>query len=77
MKLETMTGSGRKTNKGGNVIFYNDSRQLLKKLEIIVGEISAGNTSVHMKNTGVSILNTLLRRSTINNAQHEKLQNIF
>ena len=32
--------------RGGNIVFFNDVKQLLKKLELIVGEISAGNTSI-------------------------------
>ena len=33
----------------------------------------AGNTSIDMHNMGVSILDTLLRTSAINKAQHAKL----
>ena len=40
-----MEGSGLK-KRGGNIVFFNDVKQLLKKLELIVGEISAGNTSI-------------------------------
>ena len=42
-KVKTMEGSGLK-KRGGNIVFFNDVKQLLKKLELIVGEISAGNT---------------------------------
>ena len=44
-KVEMMEGSGLK-KRGGNIVFFNDVKQLLKKLELIVGEISAGNTSI-------------------------------
>ena len=71
-KVKTMEGSGLK-KRGGNIVFFNDVKQLLKKLELIVGEISAGNTSIEMRNTGVAILDMLLKTSKINKAQHEKL----
>ena len=80
-KLKTMKGfrirdRGRK-QRGGNVIFFNNATQLLKKLELIAGEILAGNTSIEMRNTGVNILDTLLRMSTINRSQYNKLYNRY
>ena len=73
-KLETIKGSGiRRKRKGGNVIFFNKPKELIKKLDLIIGEISAGNTSIDMRNMGVSILDTLLKMSTINRSQHGKL----
>ena len=76
-KLETIKGSGIKgrgrKQRGGNVMFFNNPKQLLNKLELIIGEIIAGNTSIKMRNTGVSILDTLLRMSTINKPQYNKL----
>ena len=75
-KVKTMEGSGLK-KRGGNIVFFNDVKQLLKKLELIVGEILAGNTSIEMRNTGVAILDMLLKTSKINKAQHEKLYDIF
>ena len=75
-KVEMMKGSGLK-NRGGNIVFFNDVKQLLKKLELIVGEILAGNTSIEMRNTGVAILDMLLKTSKINKAQHEKLYKTY
>ena len=75
-KVKTMEGSGIK-KRGGNIVFFNDVKQLLKKLELIVGEISAGNTSIEMRNTGVAILDMLLKTSKINKAQHEKLYKTY
>ena len=72
-KIETMKGSGIKKQKGGNVIFFNKPKELIKKLNLIVGEILAGNTSIDMRNMGVSILDTLLKMSTINKSQYGKL----
>ena len=70
-KVKMMKGSGLKKEVG--IVFFNDVKQLLKKLELIVGEILAGNTSIEMRNTGVAILDMLLKTSKINKAQHEKL----
>ena len=76
IKVKTMEGSGLK-KRGGNIVFFNDVKQLLKKLELIVGEILAGNTSIEMRNTGVAILDMLLKTSKINKAQHEKLYKTY
>ena len=71
-KTDTIKGSGMRRKKGGNVIFYKDPKHL-KKLELIVGKILAGNTSIDMRNMGLAILDTLLKTSTINKSQHNKL----
>ena len=75
-EVKTKKGSGIK-KRGGNIVFFNDVKQLLKKLELIVGEILAGNTSIEMRNTGVAILDMLLKTSKINKAQHEKLYKTY
>ena len=67
----------KRKQRGGNVIFFNDPKQLLKKLELIIGEIIAGNTSIKMRNMGVNILDTLLRMSTINRPQYNKIYNNY
>ena len=80
-KLKTMKGSGIKgrgrRQRGGNVVFFNDVKQLLKKLELIIGEVIAGNTSIKMRNTGVSILDMLLKMAKINRSQYNKLYNQY
>ena len=76
-KLETIKGSGIKSRgrkqRGGNIMFFTDVKQLLKKLELIIGEILAGNTSIEMRNMGVTILDTLLKMMAINRSQYSKL----
>ena len=57
--------------------FFNNPKQLLKKLELIIGEIMAGNTSIDMRNMRVAILDTLLKTSAINKAQHAKLDKSY
>ena len=76
-QVNSKKGSGVRTKKGGNVVFFNDPKELIKKLELIVGEILAGNTSIKMKNIGMTILDMLLRTSTINKAQHERIYKNF
>ena len=73
LESEKKTKGRRRKQRGGNVMFFNNPKQLLNKLELIIGEIIAGNTSIKMRNTGVSILDTLLRMSTINKPQYNKL----
>lgn len=73
-KVQTMEGSGiRGSKRGGSIMFYNNVKQLLKKLELIIGEIMAGNTSIDMRNMGVAILDTLLKAAIINRSQYQKI----
>ena len=51
----------------------DDAKELLQKLTLIIGEMEAGNTSIQMRNTGQSILDTLLRTKAINKSQYQKL----
>ena len=76
MKCSGIKGRGRR-QRGGNVVFFNDVKQLLKKLELIIGEVIAGNTSIQMRNTGVSILDMLLKMAKINRSQYNKLYNQY
>ena len=80
-KVDTMKGSGirfrGKKHRGGNIVFFNDPKKLLNKLELIIGSLNAGNTSIKMRNTGVNILNILLRMTTINRSQYNKLYNQY
>ena len=74
-KFGTMKGSGINDRKqpGSNVIFFNDPKKLLNKLELIIGSLNAGNTSIQVRNTGVNILDTLLKMATINRSQYKKI----
>ena len=71
----TLKGSGiRKRKKGGGAVrFFSNPKELLQKLEVIIGSILAGNTNVGIRNTGVGILDLLLKEGAINRSQHEKL----
>ena len=57
----------------GIVRFFSNPKELFQKLEVIIGSILAGNTNVGIKNTGVGILDLLLKEGAINRSQHEKL----
>ena len=67
------TGKGFVRKTGGNLILYRYPKDLIKKTELIIGEISAGNTNIDMYNTGVEILDVLLKNQLINRSQHEKI----
>ena len=72
----TKRGRGVSTGRGvsgSGVYFYNDAKELLNKLTLIIGEMEAGNTSVKMRNMGQTILDTLLRTKSINKSQYQKL----
>jgi len=75
-QMKKIKGKGIQKGRGVNgagVYFYNDAKELLEKLTLIIGEMEAGNTSIEMRNTGQSILDTLLRTKAINRAQYQKL----
>ena len=78
-KMITFKGSGikkrsRERKKGGGAVrFFSNPKELLQKLEVIIGSILAGNTNVGIRNTGVGILDLLLKEGAINKSQHEKI----
>ena len=44
-KIKTIKGSGRK-QRGRGAYFFNDAKEMLQKLTLIIAEMEAGNTSV-------------------------------
>ena len=78
-KLKSVKGSGLKSgSKSGSksVVFLNP-KEALKKLELIVGSIGAGNNSIELRNTGVAILDILARHYIINKRQYNKIYKNF
>ena len=72
-KSKSIRGYGTKRQLGRGVYFYNDAKELIDKLTLIIGEMEAGNTSIEMRNMGVSILDTLLKSKAMNKGQYQKL----
>ena len=71
-----MKGSGIR-KRSGNVMFLITLKLCQKKLELIIGEIMAGNTSIDMRNMGVPILGTLFRTSAIKLNMQNFISNIL
>ena len=74
-KLKSIKGSGlkKKTKRGGQVMFFNNPTEMMKKLELIIGSKVAGNNSIELRNTGVALLDILLRNSILNKPQYNKI----
>jgi len=80
-KLKSFKGSGLKikgTKRGGNMsaVFINP-KEAVKKLELIIGSIGAGNNSIELRNTGVAILDILLRNHVINKQHYNEIYKNF
>jgi len=72
-KNKSIKGCETKRQLGREVYFYNDAKELLQKLTLIIGEMEAANNSIEMRNTSQSILDTLLRPKAMNKGQYQKL----
>ena len=74
-KLKNIKGSGlkKKTKRGGQVQFFKNPTEMIKKLELIIGSRVAGNNSIELRNTGVALLDILLKNSILNRPQYNKI----
>ena len=54
---------------GTGVVYYNDSNDLISRLELLGGEIGAGNTSIQIKNEFTNIAHKLRNLGDITNDQ--------
>ena len=70
-RLKTIKGSGFK--RGGQVQFFNNPTEMIKKLELIIGSMVAGNNSIKLRNTGVALLDILFKNSILNKSQYNKI----
>ena len=75
LKLKNIKGSGlkKKIKRGGQVQFFNNPVEMIKKLELIMGSMVAGNNSIELRNTGVALLDILLKNSILNRLQYNKI----
>ena len=73
-KLKSITGSGfRRGQRGRGAYFFNDAKEMLQKLTLIIAEMEAGNTSIKMRNMGQTILDALLHENHLNKGQYRQL----
>ena len=74
-KIKIFKGSGlkKKIKRGGQVQFFNNPIEMIKKLELIIGSMVAGNNSIELRNTGVTLLDILLKNSILNRSQYNKI----
>ena len=73
-KLYSIKGSGlRRGQRGRGAYFFNDAKEMLQKLTLIIAEMEAGNTSIEMRNMGQTILDALLHAKHLNKGQYRKL----
>ena len=74
-KLKNIKESGlkKKTKRGGQAQFFNNPTEMIKKLELIIGSRVAGNNSIELRNTGVALLDILLKNSILNRPQYNKI----
>ena len=74
-RLKTIEGSGlkKKITRGGRIQFFNNPTEMIKKLELIIGSMVAGNNSIELRNTGVALLDILFKNSILNKSQYTKI----
>ena len=74
-RLKNIKGSGlnKKIKRGGQIMFFNKPTEMIKKLELIIGSMIAGNNSIELRNTGVAILDILFKNSILNRLQYNKI----
>ena len=70
-QFKSMKGSGLQRGRGA--YFFNDAKEMLQKLTLIIAEMEAGNTSIKMRNMGQTILDALLHANHINKGQYRQL----
>ena len=73
-QLKNIKGSGlRRGQRGRGAYFFNDAKEMLQKLTLIIAEMEAGNTSVKMRDMGQTILDALLHANHLNKQQYRQL----
>ena len=76
-QLYSIKGSGLRRGprgqRGRGAYLFNDAKEMLQKLTLIIAEMEAGNTSLEMRNMGQTILDALLHANHLNKVQYRKL----
>ena len=73
-QFKSITGSGlRRGQRGRGAYFFNDAKEMLQKLTLIIAEMEARNTSIKMRNMGQTILDALLHENHLNKGQYRQL----
>ena len=73
-QLKSIKSSGlQRGQRGKGAYFFNDAKEMLQKLTLIIAEMEAGNTSIKMRNMGQTILDALLHANHLNKGQYGKL----
>ena len=73
-QLKNIKGSGLwRGQRGRGAYFFNDAKEMLQKLTLIIAEMEAGNTSIKMRNMGQTILDALLHAKHLNKQQYRQL----
>ena len=64
--------SGKSKLLGGNIFYYNNPEQLMKRLKLITGTRQAGNNNIQLRNEAWQILDELMKLGIINKIQYDK-----
>jgi hypothetical protein len=59
--------------EGTGLIYYKNAKDLIDRLDILMGQMRAGNDAVDIQNEALTILDKLLQQKKISNEDHEKL----
>ena len=73
-RSKTIKGDGlKRSQRGKGAYFFNDAKEMLQKLTLMIAEMEAGNTSINMRNMGQTILEALFRSKHLNKQQYGQL----
>ena len=75
--IEENEWEGSGLNQNYKAIYYNNPEKLIEKLDVICGNIHAGNSSNEVKNQGITILDELLKLKRITKRIYEKIYNNY
>ena len=69
--------SGKSRMVGSSVIFYQDPKQLVDRMKILIGSMAAGNNSPVLRHDLSQINDELLKIGAIDRVAHEKFYNKY